>query len=83
MNDTTTTDTNMNELGPDYEKYAKIVINNLHNKGIDFATNPDAVEEEAEHVAEMLVLNPNELVDAAHEEADSYQLAGTIRVGGQ
>jgi hypothetical protein len=69
--------------GPNYEKYAKVVINNLHNKGIDFATNTDAIEEEAQEVAEMLVLDVDELTEAAREEANSYQTAGVIRAGGQ
>lgn len=71
------------QFGPDYEKYAKVVINNLHNKGIDFASNPDAIEDEAEEVAEMLVLDVDELTEAARAEANSYQTAGVIRAGGQ
>lgn len=71
------------QLGPDYDKYAKVVINNLHNKGIDYATNPDAIEEEAQEVADMLVLNVDELTEAARAEANSYQTAGFISVGGQ
>lgn len=71
------------QLGPDYDKYAKVVINNLHNKGIDFSENPDAIEEEAQEVAEMLVLDVDELTEAAREEANSYQTAGVIRAGGQ
>lgn len=71
------------QYGPDYEKYGKVVINNLHNKGIDFAENPDAIENEAEEVAEMLVLDVDELTEAARAEANSYQMAGVIRAGGQ
>lgn len=70
------------QYGPDYEKYAKVVINNLHNKGIDFAEHPDAIEEEAQEVAEMLVLDVDELTEAARTEANSYQTAGVI-AGGQ
>jgi hypothetical protein len=71
------------QFGPNYEKYAKVVINNLHNKGIDFASNPDAIEDEAEEVAEMLVLNVDKLTEAARAEANSYQMAGVIQAGGQ
>jgi len=69
--------------GPDYEKYSKVVINNLHNKGIDFHQNPDAIAQEAEEVAEMLVLDADRLTEAARQEANSYQSAGTIQMGGR
>lgn len=77
MNDTPT------DHGPNYEKYSKVVIDNLHTKGIDFHENPDAIAQEAEEVAEMLVLDTDRLTEAARSEANSYQSAGTIRAGGQ
>jgi hypothetical protein len=56
--------------GPDYDKYANAVLDSLQQQGRDF-TDPDEAEEEAKRLAEMLVLDKDELVERARAAANA------------
>lgn len=76
MEDTTT------EYGPDYEKYAKLLISNLAEDGYDAAGEPELVDERAEEMAKTLILDAERLKEVAHEQAPEGTLIGNIHEGG-
>jgi len=85
-----TADSHMTRPGPDFDKYARAVISSIRQQGKE--VTDETIEDEAERMAEMLVLDEQQLtewVKTMHERgemdaaSDDAEVIGNIHEGGQ